>query len=99
MGLNILKKIAKKFLEMLGLLLELLLELVLPPLFASYHGLIRGREVPPYNYVINAYSRSSSSSSSSPSSFRDILAISLKMFRPHLAWPRVAFNEKSKKKS
>ena len=34
MGLNILKKIAKKFLEMLGLLLELLLELLLLLLYA-----------------------------------------------------------------
>ena len=86
MGLNILKKIAKMSLELLGLLLELLLELLLLLLYAFYHVLIRGREAPPYNYVINAYSRSSSSSSSSsnssPSSSRDILAIFLKMFGP-----------------
>ena len=78
MGPNIFKKIAKMSLELLGLLLELLLLL----LYASYHVLIWGREAPPYNYVINAYSRSSSSSSSSPSSSRDILAISLKKFGP-----------------
>ena len=68
MGLNIFKKIAKMSLELLGLLLELLLELLLLLLYAFYHVLIRGREAPPYNYVINAYSRSSSSSSSSSSS-------------------------------
>ena len=81
MGPNIFKKIAKMSLELLGLLLELLLELLLL-LYAFYHVLIRGREAPPYNYVINAYSRSSSSSNSSPSSSRDILAIFLKMFGP-----------------
>ena len=68
MGLNILKQIAKKFLEMLGLLLELLLELLLLLLYAFYHVLIRGREAPPYNYVLSTYSRSSSTSSSSRSS-------------------------------
>ena len=78
MGLNILKKIAEMSLKLLGLLLELLLLL----LYAFYHVLIWGRETPPYNYVINAYSRSSSSSNSSPSSSRDILAIFLKMFGP-----------------
>ena len=86
MGPNIFKKIAKMSLELLGLLLELLLELLLLLLYAFYHVLIRGREAPPYNYVINAYSRSSSRSSSSsssrPSSSRDILAIFSKMFRP-----------------
>ena len=87
MGLNIFKEIAKMSLELLRLLLELLLELLpLLLLCACYHVLIQGREAPPYNYVINAYSRSSSrsssSSSSSLSSSRDILAISLKMFRP-----------------
>ena len=83
---NIVKKIAKMSLQLLGLLLELLLELLLLLLYAFYHVLIRGRSAPPYNYVINAYSRSSSSSSSSsnssPSSSRDILAIFLKMFGP-----------------
>ena len=64
MGPNIFKKIAKMALELLGLLLELLLLL----LYAFYHVLIWGREAPPYDYVINAYGRSSSSSSSSPSS-------------------------------
>ena len=59
MGPNIFKKIAKMSLELLGLLLELLLELLLLLLYAFYHVLIRGREAPPYNYVINAYSRSS----------------------------------------
>ena len=74
MGPNIFKKIAKMSLELLGLLLELLLLL----LYAVYHVLIQGREALPCNYIINAYSRSSSS----PSSSRDILAISLKKFRP-----------------
>ena len=45
MGLNILKKIAKMSLELLGLLLELLLLL----LYASYHVLIREREAPHCN--------------------------------------------------
>ena len=76
------KKSTKMSLELLGLLLELLLLLLLLLLYAFYHVLIRGREAPPYNYVINAYSRSSSSSNSSPSSSRDILAIFLKMFGP-----------------
>ena len=72
-------------LELLGLLLELLgllFELLLLLLYAFYHVLVQGREVPPYNYVINAYSRSSSSSNSSPSSSRAVLAICLKMFGP-----------------
>ena len=81
MGPNIFKKIAKMSLELLGLLLELLLELLLLLLYVPYHVLIRGREAPPCTYVINAYSRRSSSSSSSfnssPSSSRDIF----KMFR------------------
>ena len=80
MGPNIFKKIAKTSPELLGLLLAL--ELLLLLLYAFYHVLIWGREAPPYNYVINAYSRSSSSSNSSPSSSRDILAIFLKMFGP-----------------
>ena len=63
MGPNIFKKIAKMSLELLGLLLELLLLL----LYAFYHVLIRGREAPPYNYVMNTYSRSSSSISRSNS--------------------------------
>ena len=46
---------------------ELLLELLLLLLYVFIHVLIRGREAPPYNYVINTYSRSSSSSSSSSS--------------------------------
>ena len=50
MGLNILQKKAKMSLELLGLLLELLLLL----LYALYHVPLWGREVPPYNYVINA---------------------------------------------
>ena len=87
MGLKFFKEIAKMSLELLGLLLELLLLLLLLLLlYIFHHVLIRGREAPPYNYVINAYSRSSSSSSSSsnssPSSSRDILAIFLKMFGP-----------------
>ena len=67
MGPNIFKKIAKMSLELLGLLLELLLELLLLLLYAFYHVLIRGREAPPYNYVMNTYSRSSSSISRSNS--------------------------------
>ena len=43
MGPNFFKEIAKMSLELLGLLLELLLLL----LYAFYHVLIRGREVPP----------------------------------------------------
>ena len=82
MGPNIFKKIAKMSLELLGLLLELLLELLLLLLYAFYHSLLQGREAPPYNYVINAYSRSSSSSSSRPSSSRDILVLFFKIFRP-----------------
>ena len=61
MGLNIFEKIAKMSLELLGLLLELLLLLLLLLLYAFNHVLIRIREVPPYNYVMNTYSRSSSS--------------------------------------
>ena len=53
--------------ELLGLLLELLLELLLLLLYAFHHVLIRGREAPPYNYVMNTYSRSSSSISRSNS--------------------------------
>ena len=43
--------------------LELLLELLLLLLHVFYHVLIRGREAPPYNYVVNTYSRSSRGSS------------------------------------
>ena len=82
MGLNIFTEFAKMSLELLGLLLELLLELLLLLLYAFYYVFIWGREAPPYNHAVNAYSRSSSSSSSSPSSSRDILANSVKMFRP-----------------
>ena len=32
-------------------------------LYVLYHVLIRGREAPPYNYIVNTYSRSSSRSS------------------------------------
>ena len=81
MGLNISKKVAKMSVELLGLPLELLLELLLV-LYAFYQVLLRGRESPPCNYVLNAHNRSSSSSNSSPSSSRDILAIFFKMFRP-----------------
>ena len=51
--------------QMLELLLMLLLLLLL--LYAFYHVLIWGREAPPYNYVMNTYSRSSSSISRSNS--------------------------------
>ena len=91
MGPNNFKKIAKMSLELLGLLLELLLLLLL---HAFYHVLIRGREAPPYNYVISAYSRSSCSSNCSPSSSRDILAIFFANVWPHLfskPWPHSAF--------
>ena len=52
-------------LELLLLLLLLLLPLLLLllPLLLLHvfnHVLIRGREAPPYNYVMNTYSRSSS---------------------------------------
>ena len=48
------------------MLLELLQELLLLLLLYFFnHVLIRGREAPPYNYVIDTYSRSSTSSSSS----------------------------------
>ena len=43
------------------MMLELLLELLLLLLYVFIHVLIRGREAPPYNYVVNTYSRSSSS--------------------------------------
>ena len=44
------------------MLLELLLELLLLLLlYVFIHVLIRGREAAPYNYVVNTYSRSSSS--------------------------------------
>ena len=46
MGLNILTKIAKMSLGLLGLLLELLLELLLLLLYAFYHVLIRGSTPP-----------------------------------------------------
>ena len=68
MGLNIFAKIANMSLELLGLLLELLLLLLLLQLYAFYHVLIRGREAPPYNYVMNTDSRSSGSISRSSSS-------------------------------
>ena len=53
-------------LELLLLLLLLLLPLLLLHVFN--HVLIRGREAPPYNYVINTCSRRSSRSSSRSSS-------------------------------
>ena len=43
------------------MMLELLLELLLLLLYVFIHVLIRGREAPLYNYVVNTYSRSSSS--------------------------------------
>ena len=46
------------------LLLELLLLELLLLLYVFYHVLIRGREAPPYNYVVNTDSISSSSRSS-----------------------------------
>ena len=53
-----LNDLAKQILMLLPLLLLLLLLL-----YVLYHVLIRGREAPPYNYVVNTYSRSSSRSS------------------------------------
>ena len=53
---------------MLLLLDLLLLLLLLLLLYVFNHVLIRGREAPPYNYVVNTYSRSSRSSSSSSTS-------------------------------
>ena len=53
---------------MLLLLLDLLLLLLLLLLLCVFnHVLIRGREAPPYNYVMNTYSGSSSSISRSNS--------------------------------
>ena len=57
-----LNELAKQILMLLPLLLLLLLLL-----YVLYHVLIRGREAPPYNYVMNTYSRSSSSISRSNS--------------------------------
>ena len=45
------------------LLLELLLLELLLLLYVFYHVLIRVREAPPDNYVVNTYSRNSSRSS------------------------------------
>ena len=65
----LLNELPKQIFMLLPLLLLLLLLL-----YVLYHVLIRGREAPPYDYVVSAYSRSSSrssissSSSSSPSS-------------------------------
>ena len=53
-----LNELAKQILLLLPLLLLLLLLL-----YVLYHVLIRGREAPPYNYVVSTYSRSSSRSS------------------------------------
>ena len=61
--------LSQHFSLMLELLLELLLLLLLLLLlYVFYYVLIRGREAPPYNYVINTSSRSSSRSSSNSSS-------------------------------
>ena len=57
---------------MLLLLDLLLLLLLLLLLYVFNHVLIRGREAPPYNYVVNTYSRSSSRSNSSSSSSSSI---------------------------
>ena len=54
---------------MLLLLVELVLLFLL---YVFYYVLIGGRFAPTYNYVINTYSRSSSSSSSISSSIYDI---------------------------
>ena len=53
-----LNELPKQICMLLPLLLLLLLLL-----YVLYHVLIRGREVPHYNYVVNTYSRSSSRSS------------------------------------
>ena len=65
LGLNIhrlmdvkLNELPKQILMLLPLLLLLLLLL-----YVLYNVLIRGREAPPYNYVVSTYSRSSSRSS------------------------------------
>ena len=61
--------IQTQMLPLLELLPELLLEqlllllLLLLLLYVFHHLLIQGLEAPPYNYVINTYSRSSSRSS------------------------------------
>ena len=64
MGPNFFKEIDKMSLELLGLLLELLLLPLLLLLHVFNHVLLRGRETPPQNFVLNIRSRSSSSSSS-----------------------------------
>ena len=50
-----LNELPKEILMLLPLLLLLLLLL-----YVFYHVLIRGREAPPYNYVVSTYSTSSS---------------------------------------
>ena len=55
----LLNELPKQIFMLLPLLLLLLLLL-----YVLYHVLIRGREAPPYNYVVSTYSRSSSRSSS-----------------------------------
>ena len=53
MGLNIFTEFAKMSLELLGLLLELLLLLLLLLLlYVLHHVLLRGREAPPYKYMV-----------------------------------------------
>ena len=67
-GENFLFRAKKDFIQTQMLLLELLLEMLLLLLLYVFHYvLIRGREAPPYNYVMNTYSRSSSSISRSNS--------------------------------
>ena len=53
-----LNELPKQIFMLLPLLLLLLLLL-----YVLYNVLIRGREAPPYNYVVSTYSRSSSRSS------------------------------------
>ena len=64
-----LNELAKQILMLLPLLLLLLLLL-----YVLYHVLIRGREAPPYNYVVNTYSRISSRSSRA-ASYKSALAV------------------------
>ena len=60
----LISKIKNPGLIQMLLLLDLLLLLLL---YVFNYVLIRGREAPPYNYVMNTYSRSSSSISRSNS--------------------------------
>ena len=59
------KDVPTGIIQMLLLLDLLLLLLLLLLLYVFNHVLTQGREAPPFNYVVNTYSRNSSGSSSS----------------------------------